>query len=491
MKEAIATEDVLSRREQRESPLYAGRVKVYPKSVRGAFRTIKWAVLIVLLGIYYLVPWIRWDRGPGLPDQAVLADFVTRRIYFFGIEIWPQEIYFLTGLLVLGAFGLFLVTALFGRVWCGFTCPQTVWTDLYMWVERLVEGDRAERIRLDKSPWTPRKVALKTVKHALWLLIAMATGGAWIMYFNDAPTVTVGILTGQASVTQYFFFGLFTTTTYLLAGIAREQVCTYMCPWPRIQGALVDQDTLAVTYERWRGEPRGPIRKGRTERTFGDCIDCKQCVAVCPMGIDIRDGFQLECIGCALCIDACNEVMDRIGRERWLISYDSERNIELREQGQVPRYRLVRPRTILYASILAVVGALMLAVLLLRSDAHVNVLHDRNPLFVQLSDGSIRNGYTLKIVNKRHEPRTLLVTQEAFPEGRLSAIGGAAGERQNAPALELPVPPDGVAEHRIFLTVPRDAIPASSVDLRFLFTDPATGQSFEAATIFRAPGREG
>lgn len=488
MNEAIATEDVLSRRQQRESPLYAGRVKVYPKAVRGTFRTIKWVVLVVLLGIYYVMPWIRWERGPGLPDQAVLADFITRRIYFFGIEIWPQEIYFLTGLLVLGAFGLFLATALFGRLWCGFTCPQTVWTDLYMWVERLIEGDRAERMRLDKSPWTLRKVALKVTKHTVWLLVAMATGGAWIMYFNDAPTVTVGLLTGQASVTQYFFFGLFTTTTYLLAGIAREQVCTYMCPWPRIQGALVDQDTLAVTYERWRGEPRGPIRKGASSQSLGDCIDCKQCVAVCPMGIDIRDGFQLECIGCALCIDACNSVMDKIGRPRWLIAYDSERNIELRALGQPPQYRLVRPRTILYTSVLVVVGGLMLAVLMLRSDADFNVLHERNPLFVQLSDGSIRNGYTIKIVNKDHQTRTFIVTQTAFSDAWLSGIGG---ERQVGEALTLTVPPHGVAEHRIFLTVPRHRLGAAKVDFAFLFTDPATGQTFEAATVFRAPDRSG
>lgn len=484
MNEATVAEDVLSRREQRASPLYAGRVKVYPKAVRGTFRTIKWAALIVLLGIYYITPWIRWDRGPGLPDQAVLADFITRRIYFFGLEIWPQEIYFLTGLLMLGAFGLFLVTALFGRVWCGFACPQTVWTDLYMWVERLIEGDRAERMRLDKSPWTPRKIALKACKHILWILIAMATGGAWIMYFNDAPTVLAGILTGQASVTQYFFFGLFTTTTYVLAGIAREQVCIYMCPWPRIQGALVDQDTLAVTYERWRGEPRGPIRKNVTERQFGDCIDCKQCVAVCPMGIDIRDGFQLECIGCALCIDACNNVMDRVGRDRWLISYDSERNIELREQGLPPRYRPIRPRTILYAAVLAVVGSLMLGVLLLRGDADFNVLHDRNPLFVQLSDGSIRNGYTVKILNKRHEPRTFVLSQQAFPQGRLVVIGGP---REGAASVELSAPPDGVAEHRVFLTVPRDAVPRPLTEFALLFTDPVSGDSFAAETIFRAP----
>ena len=484
MHEAVVAEDVLSRKDQKESPLYEGRIKVYPKAVRGRFRTIKWAVLITLLGLYYVLPWIRWDRGPGAPDQAVLADFVTRRIYFFGIEIWPQEVYFLTGLLVLAAFGLFLATALFGRVWCGFTCPQTVWTDLFMWVERMVEGDRSQRIRLDKAPWTTAKITKKAIKHFLWLVIAAATGGAWIMYFNDAPTVTVALLTGDASFTQYFFFGLFTSTTYLLAGIAREQVCIYMCPWPRIQGALIDQDTLAVTYERWRGEPRMPFRKGQDWSKRGDCIDCRQCVVVCPMGIDIRDGFQLECIGCALCVDACNNVMERIGRPRNLITYDSERNLELREQGLPPKYNLVRPRTILYASVLLLVGAVMLAALLLRSDAEVSVLHDRNPLFVSLSDGSLRNGYTVKILNKEREPRRFEVRVEGLEKAVLTMIGT---RKISGSTLTVEAPPDGVSEHRIFVTVPRDLVKEPKTDIRFVITDLETGETRRAESVFRGP----
>jgi len=482
----VVHEEVLSRREQKETPLYKGRVKVYPKAVSGTFRRIKWGLLITLLGIYYIVPWIRWDRGPGAPDQAVLLDFVTRRIYFFGIEIWPDEIYFLTGLLVMGAFGLFLVTALFGRVWCGFFCPQTVWTDLYLLVERWIEGDRSERIRLDRQPWTLRKSALKAVKHVVWIFIAMATGGAWIMYYNDAPTLTVDLITGNASFTQYFFFGLFTTTTYVLAGIAREQVCIYMCPWPRIQGSLVDEDTLAVTYERWRGEPRGPHRKGQDWSTRGDCIDCRQCVAACPMGIDIRDGFQLECIGCALCIDACNEVMDRIGRPRWLISYDSERNIERRERGLPPVYRPIRPRTVLYASVLAMVGSLMLAALVLRPDAGVNVLHDRNPLFVRLSDGSVRNGYTLKILNRRRAERIFDLTLEGLERYTLDLMGT---KRIQGERVVVDAPPDGVAEHRVFVTLPPELGRIGERGITFVLTDRASGRRYEAQTVFRGPGR--
>ena len=276
------------------------------------------------------------------------------RLYFFGIEIWPQEIYYLTGLLILAAFGLFLATSLFGRLWCGFACPQTVWTDLFMQVERWIEGDRAERIRFDKAPWTADEVAQAPRSSTrVWLLIALLTGGAWIMYFRDAPTRRRRVLHRPGRRQVYFFVFLFTATTYVLAGMAREQVCTYMCPWPRIQGALVDQDTMAVTYEAWRGEPRGKYRKGDSFDGRGDCIDCRQCVAVCPMGIDIRDGFQLECIGCGLCIDACDDVMERIGRPPNLIAYDSERNQELRSVGQPVVYRLFRPRTLLYAAILA------------------------------------------------------------------------------------------------------------------------------------------
>jgi cytochrome c oxidase accessory protein FixG len=207
---------------------------------------------------------------------------------------------------VLGAIGIFLATSLVGRVWCGYACPQTVWTDLYMWVERRVEGDRNTRIKLDKAPLSAEKALRKTLKHGIWLLIAVLTGGAWIMYFNDAPSVVPAVLTGQASMTVYFFVGLFTTTTYLLAGWAREQVCTFMCPWPRFQAAMFDEDTLIVTYQRWRGEPRSRHRKGLAGEGLGDCVDCNLCVAVCPTGIDIRDGQQLECISCALCIDACN-----------------------------------------------------------------------------------------------------------------------------------------------------------------------------------------
>ena len=484
MSESVVTEEeALSRAQQKSSPLYKGRVEVYARSVQGFYRRIKWAALVVLLAIYYLIPWIRWDRGANAPDQAVLVDMEGRRLYFFWIEIWPQEVYYLTGVLMLAAFGLFLATALYGRLWCGFACPQTVWTDLFMAVERWIEGDRNERMRFDRAPWTAEKWRKRLTKHAIWVLIAAATGGAWIMYFNDAPTVVREILTGQASFAVYFFFALFTLTTYLLAGQAREQVCTYMCPWPRIQGALVDQDTKAVTYESWRGEPRGKHKKGDPWEGRGDCVDCKACVAVCPMGIDIRDGFQLECIGCGLCIDACDEVMTKVGRPTKLIAYDSERNQELRACGKPAQDRLIRPRTLLYAGVLATVAAVMLGVFLLRPSSELSVIPERNPLFVRLSDGSIRNAYTIRVLNKSRSEKTFELSLAEDLPARFSTPEGKA----DLSVVPLAAAPDSVATHRVFLRLPAEATPPGSTDLTFVLRDPASGEERRVPTVFQGP----
>ena len=481
---AVQTEDARSFKEAKETSLYADRIKVYPKAIEGVFRRIKWAVLIVLLGLYYLIPWIRWDRGPTAPDQAVLVDMAGSRIYFFFIEIWPQEIYYLTFLLMAAAFGLFLATSIGGRVWCGFTCPQTVWTDLFMWVERKIQGDRGARIRLDKQPWGSEKLWKKSATHVAWLLIAALTGGAWIMYFHDAPTVTYEILTGQAGGGVYFFFGLFTFTTYLLAGWAREQVCTYMCPWPRIQAALLDQDSYVVTYEKWRGEPRAPHKKGTSWEGRGDCVACNQCVAVCPMGIDIRDGLQLECIGCGLCVDACNDVMERVGRPLNLITLDTERNQFNRAAEKPTESRLIRPRTIIYTIILAVLGIGVLIGLTGRAGLDLNVLPDRNPLFVKLADGSIRNGYTVKVLNRVREPKIYALEVQGIEGTAISVLGLGEGE---GGSIELSAKPDQVSAYRLFVTVPPSAVVEPVTELHVVLTDRATDDSFSFETIFRGP----
>ncbi|MEQ8266996.1 MAG: cytochrome c oxidase accessory protein CcoG [Parvibaculum sp.] len=469
---------------EKNRPLYESRVKVYPKLVHGTFRKLKWLVMAVTLTIYYVTPWLRWERGPGLPDQAVLLDFPARRFYFFFLEIWPQEFYYITGLLILAALGLFLVTSVAGRVWCGYACPQTVWTDLFIHVERFFEGERAARIRLDKAPWTLMKLARKAGKHLAWILIALATGGAWVFYFADAPTLAADLATLEAPAIAYLFIGLFALTTYTLGGLAREQVCIYMCPWPRIQGAMFDEESLLVSYKDDRGEKRGPHKKGTSWEGRGDCIDCGQCVAACPMGIDIRDGMQLECIQCALCIDACDEIMDKVERPRGLIAYDTLRNQERRSAGETPRLSIVRPRTILYAVVLGIVTAVMLIALLSRSTLELSVLPDRNPLFVTLSDGSIRNGYEVKIVNKEHSERIFRIDMEGI-DGAILTRPALAGD--NGPTLV--VGPDKLGTARFFVSLPGDRAKEinGEADLKFIVTDLEDGKTATRATTFRGP----
>jgi cytochrome c oxidase accessory protein FixG len=462
--------------------LYKKREQIYPKLAHGFFRNVKWAAMVVLLAIYYLTPWIRWDRGEGRPDQAVLVDFEGRRFYFFFIELWPQEVYYITGLLILGALGIFLSSALFGRVWCGYACPQTVWTDLYIYVERWIEGDRNARMRLDKAPMSLSKAGKKVSKHVIWLIIAAATGGAWVFYFGDAPTLFADIFTGQASTVVYLFIGVLTFTTYALAGTMREQVCTYMCPWPRIQAAMTDQDALSVTYRADRGEPRGPHKKGETWEGRGDCIDCRQCVAVCPMGIDIRDGDQLECINCALCIDACDEIMDKVGRPRGLIAYDTHINVERRQRGEKTRTNLVRPRTIAYGVLMAAVGALMLYQLLNRSTLDLNVIRDRSPPFVRLADGSIRNDYALKLINMSPETRQVVIEVSGLEGARLQGQGRPVDAEGRIIAEARP---DSVANVRLHVVAP-SSTPAGSHDLRFRILDLESGESAESPSAFLA-----
>src|SRR5438270_971613 len=356
-----------------DGPLYVAHKKVYPQSVSGTFRNIKWRLMAVCLGIYYLLPFVRWNRGLGAPDQAVLLDFPNRRFYFFFIELWPQEVYYFTGLLIIAAVALFLMNAIGGRIWCGYLCPQTVWTDLFYAVERFVEGDRRQRMKKDKSggALTLRRVSEIALKHAIWLTIAWWTGGAWVLYFNDAPTLVKQLITFEAPMLAYIWIGILTATTYLLAGFMREQVCVYMCPWPRIQAALTDEWALNVTYKYDRGEKRTSLKKANESPALGevagDCIDCYQCVAVCPTGIDISDGRQLDCIQCGLCIDACDTVMNKIGREPRLIGYDNDINIHQRLAGEREIYRMVRPRTIVYVAMIGGVGGVMLYALLTRT----------------------------------------------------------------------------------------------------------------------------
>lgn len=479
----LKDDDAVSLKSQKaELPLYLTRIKVYPRAITGRWRTIKWSVLVVLLGIYYAVPWMRWDRGPGAPSQAILIDLDGRRGWFFDVVLWPQEVYFVTGALVLAAFGLFFATALFGRVWCGFTCPQTVWTDLFMFVERLIEGDRNDRMRLDKAPMSASKAAKKTAKHVAWLAIAAATGGAWVFYFVDAPSTLVRIFNGTASYEVYFCIGLLTATTYTLAGWAREQVCTYMCPWPRFQSAMLDEQSLIVTYQKTRGEPRGKHKAGAPWEGRGDCVDCNLCVAVCPTGIDIRDGQQIECIGCSLCVDACNQTMSKVGRPQGLIRWDTLADQMALEKG-LPgaKWKPVRPRTILYALLLAVVSLVVLVAFVLRTQTELTVQRDRSPNFVRLSNGEVRNAYTVKVLNKLQTEQRFQLSIEGLP-------GATLGYVTNQPD-GLVVHPDAVGTYRVLVTVPADKAPSGSKSVRFAVRDPSGRVSASHEAVFVGPNR--
>jgi len=468
-----------------EQPLYAPAHKIYPQKITGFYRRLKWSLLIVTLGIYYLLPFARWSRGPNEPSQAVLVDLAHRRFYFFFIELWPQEVYYFTGLLILAALILFLMNAVAGRVWCGYLCPQTVWTDLFMAVERLIEGDRRERIHKDSGPLTLRRVGEKTLKHAIWLMIAWWTGGAWVLYFADAPTLVIQLATLSAPPVAYAAIGVLTFTTYALAGHMREQVCLYMCPWPRIQAALTDENALNVTYRYDRGEPRHSLKKSLALRNLGqasgDCIDCAQCVVVCPTGVDIRDGANLGCIQCGLCIDACDSVMAKIGRPPRLIAYDTDVNIKRRASGLEPIYRIVRPRTILYVALIVLVGAVMLYALIERSFYSMAVIHDRNPLFVRLADGSIRNAFTVRFVNKQSDTRWFKLAVSGIPGAAIEIVGAGRSADES-----VDVGPDQTREVRVLVST-RQPPSLGSQPLTFSAISENGETAASAQDYFHAP----
>ena len=458
-------------------PLYAAREPIFPRRVKGYYRTLKWWVMAVTLGIYYLTPWIRWDRGPNLPDQAVLIDMAGRRFYFFWIEIWPHEFYFVAGLLIMAGLGLFLFTSALGRVWCGYTCPQTVWTDLFILVERWIEGDRNARVRLWNAKWDFRKARLRVTKWTVWLLISVATGGAWVFYFADAPTLAASLANFSAPPIAWATIGVLTATTFVFGGFMREQVCNYMCPWPRIQAAMMDAETLTVAYREWRGEPRG---KQRIEGA-GDCIDCMACVNVCPAGIDIRDGQQMECITCALCIDACDDVMAKIGKPRGLIDYLALSDQEAEAKGKPAKpiwQHVLRARTVLYTTLWALIGFGLVFALFIRADIEMTVAPVRNPTFVTLSDGTIRNIYDIRLLNKHGVDREFHLSLSSDEILRI--------ELEGTSQRVVTVPANEQLLQRVYVSA-RPGDPAASmdrVDLRFWVEDVVSGERAYKDAIF-------
>ena len=475
---------------------FQARRKVFPKAVHGSFRRLKWAIMVLTLAVYYVTPWLRWDRGPYAPHQAALVDIAHRRFYLFSIEIWPHEFYYVAGMLIMAGIGLFLLTSAVGRAWCGYACPQTVWTDLFVHVERLIDGDRNAQYRLDRAPWGPTKLGKRAAKHSIWLVIAAATGGAWIFYFADAPTLAVQLFTGTAPFVAYATVAVLTFTTYSLGGLMREQVCIYMCPWPRIQAAMMDEQSLAVTYKYWRGEPRTKGLKRTHDLTelaadptaqIGDCIDCNACVAACPTGIDIREGSQIGCITCGLCIDACDEIMAKVDRPPRLIGYTTVADTKAALEGGAPKpplQRLLRPRTVAYLCVWGAIGLGMLFALGNRTRLDLSVAQSRNPQWVRLADGSIRNGYTVKVRNMEGRPRDMEIGIADLPGG---VIWDEDGTRQQASrSVRLRIDADQVRATTVFVAAPVEGDARSPVTFTLRALD-AEGGSVSGASHFDRP----
>jgi cytochrome c oxidase accessory protein FixG len=371
--------------------LYEAQQKVYPREVAGRFSRLRVIAAWVLLGLYYVNAWWQWNDR-----QAFLFDLPARKFYVLGLVLWPQDFIFLTGLLIIAALSLFFFTALAGRLWCGYACPQTVWTEVFLWMERFAEGDRKDRIKLDQAPWSARKVLRKSLKQFLWVTFASWTGFTFVGYFTPIRTLAHEALTGSLGSWETFWILFYGLATYTNAGFLREQVCKYMCPYARFQSAMFDRDTLVITYDAERGEPRGARRRGANLKgaASGDCVDCTWCVQVCPTGIDIRKGLQQECIACAACIDACDSVMTKVGSPKGLIRYTTLHALEHQ------RTKIVRPRVIIYAVLLTVLIATWVTALALREPVALDVIRDRNALYRMLDDGRVENVYNVKIMNK-------------------------------------------------------------------------------------------
>ena len=387
-KERIQAIDVTPRDDSVEISLYQARERIHPKQIHGRFEQLRNMTVWATMGLYLVLPWLQWDGR-----QAILFDLPARQFHIFGFTFWPQDFVFLSWLLILAAFSLFLLTVLAGRVYCGYVCPQTTWTRFFTWIEYLLEGDRSARIKLDAAPWSSRKLLRRGTKHALWLALALLTGLTFVGYFTPIADLIFRTFTFELGFWEFFWIAFFTAATYTNAGWMREQVCKYMCPYARFQSVMFDKDTLIVSYDEHRGEPRTRGAKSRDDTRAGDCIDCGLCVQVCPTGIDIRDGLQYECISCAACIDACDLVMDKIDKPRGLIRYTTEHALE----GQ--KTQLLRPRMIGYGLMLALMGVVFMIALANRVPADIDVIRDRGKLYRIASDGDIENSYRLQLRN--------------------------------------------------------------------------------------------
>ncbi len=462
---------------------FEAKKKIYPQNVKGRFRQLKTKLNFVFLSIYLLLPLVRFNRGEGAPDQGVLIDLPNSKAYFFFIEIWPQEVFYLMGVLVIAAVMLFFVTSLFGRIWCGYACFQTVWTDIFIGLERFFQGDRNERILLDRKN-NFKKFYKKFLTHSSWIIASLVTGYGFVGYFNDSFLLAQKLVHGVISWNVLGWICGIAGTTYIMAGFAREHVCTYMCPYSRFQSAMFDKNTLIITYDEKRGEARGKLPKGEHDTAVvtkgtskkpgcsevpkdlflnrGHCIDCKQCVVVCPVGIDIRNGLQMECIACGLCVDACDNVMEKIGLPKGLIRYDTLDHL----LDPIPnkKFKILKPRTLFYSIILTLSIALTIRSLIVKPKFETVIIPDRNPIFVTLSDGSIRNGYVIKVTNKTHEKRSFILAISS-PKEAVMKSGDSPQIAGGSQRLEISA--GEVGSFKIYVILPKEFI-ARSAEGRWL-----------------------
>lgn len=448
-----------------EYQLYQHHEKIYPREVHGKFAFFRLTGIVGLLGLYYLIPWLDWNGR-----QAVLFDLPQRKFFVFELVIWPQELYFLAALLVILGVSLFLFTTLAGRLWCGYSCPQTVWTEVFLWIERRVEGDRPKQMKLDRSALSFDKVWRKSVKHATWIAISVATAITFVGYFKPIDALCLELIGLTLHPWPLFWVFFFTVATYLNAGWLREQVCLYMCPYARFQSAMFDSDTLIISYDPARGEPRGGRKRGIDYRAagLGDCINCKMCVQACPTGIDIRDGLQYECIGCAACIDACDGIMEKMNYPKGLIRYTTENLLK----GKTSR--IIRPRSLIYSAILLFLIAGVSFGIVSRSLVEIDILRDRNVLYREVADG-IENAFTARILNKDQRDHAYQIEVDGLNQPELLVD-----------ARQLAVPAGGVADVNLTVRAEVNFQGSREILIRIVAEDDATIKA-ERAAKFIAP----
>ncbi len=457
-----------------EVQFYAKREEIYPRQrvgdSLGVFQRWRWAAVWATQIVFYGLPWLQWNGR-----QALLFDLAARKFYIFGMVMWPQDIIYLTAILIIAALALFLFTAVGGRLWCGYTCPQTVYTEIFMWIERHIEGDRAKRMKLDKEPMSARKFALKTAKHAAWIALALWTGFTFVGYFTPIRALAIDVATFTAGGWSLFWILFYGFATYGNAGWLREQVCIYMCPYARFQSAMFDRDTLIVTYDRERGEPRGAGSKEstRAEQNLGDCVACKLCVQVCPTGIDIRDGLQYECIGCAACIDACDYVMEKVGLPKGLIRYSTERALDEHYAARGIWDHLLRPRVMIYTGILAAATLALVVAVSLRVPLKVDVIRDRGALAREAEDGRVENTFRLNVMNTGERSRAFVISASGLPDLQIAS----------EPTFDLP----GASTRPVLLRLrarPEDVPPGSNrITITVKSTDQPTVEVAEKAVF--------